>query len=96
MNIAELMQAIENTTKDARKREHGSTAVRITTMYKDVLLYLVSKGKLSMTDDESAFYKYVKEYKPHDLYKVANYFRKSNGMELLNYPQPFYHKAEDR
>lgn len=96
MNVAELLQAIENTTRNAMKSEYGSTAVRITTIYKDVLLYLVSNKKLSMTDDESEFYKYVYKYSPPDLYKVANHFRKSNGMELLNYPQPFYHKTEGR
>lgn len=96
MNVAELLQAIENTKRNAMKSEHGGTAIRITTIYRDVLLYLVSKGKLSMADDESEFYKYVYKYSPPDLYKVANHFRKTNGMELLNYPQPFYHKAEDR
>lgn len=96
MKVADLLQDFEDVTKDAMKREDGSTAVRITTIYRDVLLYLVSKEKLSMMDNESEFYKYVHEYSPPDLYKVANHFRKSNGMELLNYPQPFYHKAEDR
>lgn len=96
MKVADLLRDFEEIKKDAMKREHGSTAVRITTIYRDVLLYLVSKQKLSMADDEKEFYKYVYEYSPPDLYKVANHFRKSNGMELLNYPQPFYHKPEDR
>lgn len=96
MNIADLLQGLENVREDAMKSEHGSAGVRITTVYKDVLLYLVSNEKLRMNDDESAFYDFIREYTPPDLYKVANHFRKANGMELLNYPQSNYHKAEDR
>lgn len=96
MKVADLLQDFEEVKKDSMKFENGSTAIRITTIYRDVLLYLVSKGKLSMADDESKFYEYVYKYSPPDLYKVANHFRKSNGMELLNYPQSFYHKVEDR
>lgn len=95
-NIADLLQGFERVKEDAIKSEHGGAATRITTVYKDVLLYLVSKEKLRMTDDESAFYDFIREYTPPDLYKVANHFRKTNGMELLNYPQSNYHKSEDR
>lgn len=91
MNIAELIQALENTIKDSQQREHGGTSIRICRMYKEVVFYLIEKGELSMGDDQKEFYKFVAQYSPPELYKVSEYHRKTKGKQPLNYQQDYYY-----
>lgn len=91
MNVAELIQALENTIKDSQQRENGGASIRICRMYNEVIFYLIEKGELSMGDDQKGFYKFVAQYSPPELYKVAEYHRKAKGKQPLNYQQDYYY-----
>jgi len=91
MNISELIQTLENTMEDAVDYEGGDTAIRLSRMYKDVIFYLIEKGDLNMSDRRAEFYKYIENFSPASLYKVASHYRKQKGMPELGYQQSNYH-----
>lgn len=91
----ELQHNFDEIITDATKDEQGDAVVRTFTIYKDVIMYLVGKGDLSMRDRDQKFLDYAKQYTISALYRVAEYYRKENGMSLLNYRQPAYHNKEN-
>lgn len=68
----------------------SSAGTRAFTIYKYSLLYLVSKGKIKMTDPVDVFYKYLDKFTIQDHYKVANAFLVQTGKQRLNYQQAIY------
>lgn len=95
MNILELQQHFEETIRDAEKEVYGGPAVRIFTIYKDVIMYLVSSDKLAMSDREQKFWDYTKQYTLSALYRVAEHYRKENNISPMNYEQQAYHNREN-
>ena len=90
MNILELHQQFEDNIRIAEKDKDGGAAVRLMTVYKHTLLHLIETGKVSMSDDESAFWHYPKSFSTGALYKVAQAQRKRSHLPPLNYPQKTY------
>ena len=96
MNILKLLDVIEWSIADAKSYNDGLAAVRGFTIYRDVILYLVSEGKVELTDDRSKFDEYIKMFTISALYKVAEHYRKKNNMPQLLYTQPIYYAKEQR
>lgn len=90
MNIAELINAYENIIKESADYKDGGTAKRIAQMYIDIIFYLISNDKLTMSDNYNDFKFYITKFKPAELYKVAKHYRKVNMMPPLNYEQDYY------
>lgn len=95
MNIGETLNNFEEIINDADKDKYGDAAVRPFTIYRDVIMYLITNGKLIMSDDESVFWNYAEKYTISALYRVAEHYRKENDMPRLNYTQPAYHNKEN-
>ena len=95
MDVMELKNNFDEIIQDADKDFNGATTVRTFTIYKDVIMYLVIKGKLTMSDREQKFWDYTKKYTMSALYRVAEYYRKENDMPPLNYRQSAYHNKEN-
>lgn len=91
MVIMELKDNFDEIIQDADKDFNGAATVRIFMIYKDVIMYLVMKGDLTMSDRDQKFWDYTKKYTTSALYRVAEYYRKENVMPPLNYDQPAYH-----
>jgi len=96
MSILKLLDVIEWSIEDAKSYNDGLAAVRGFTIYRDVILYLVSEGKVELTDDRSKFDEYIKTFTISALYKVAEHYRKTNNMTQLLYTQPIYYAKEQR
>ena len=96
MNILKLMNVIEWSIEDAKQYDDGLPAVRGFTIYRDVILYLVSEGKIELTDDQSKFDEYTKTFTISALYKVAEHYRKINNLPRLLYTQPIYYMKEQK
>lgn len=90
MKLAEYLFSIERALEQAKKSKYGGATTRILTIYKDVIFYLVEKGKLDMSDEADEFKKYLHQFPPNELYLVANYYRQEKGIEKLNYTQEIY------
>ena len=95
MNILELQHNFDEIITDAEKDKQGDAVVRTLTIYKDVIMYLVSKGDISMSDGDRKFWNYTKQYTMSALYRVAEYYRRENNMSPLNYRQPAYHNKKN-
>lgn len=85
MNVLELLQEMEFGIKIHSKFDGGDVAVRTLTMQREVILYLIENKKITASDDEKAYYNFVRQYTPKDLYKVAEHYRRSKGHASLNY-----------
>ena len=96
MNILKLLDVIEWSIEDAKQHDDGLAAVRGFTVYRDVILYLVSEGKIELTDNRSKFDRYIKTFTVSALYKVAEHYRKTNNMPPLLYTQPIYYMKEQK
>ena len=90
MKIMELLKQFEDNIRIAEKDKDGGAAARLMTVYKHTLLHLIETGKVSMSDDESAFWHYPKSFSTGALYKVAQAQRKRNHLPPLDYPQKTY------
>lgn len=91
--VSDYLNTIEYTLKEcdlATGKTPSAAATRSFTVYKYSLLYLVSKGRIKLTDPVEAFYKYRDEFTITDHYKVANAFLVQTGKERLNYQQAIY------
>lgn len=95
MNILELQHNFDEIITDAEKDKQGDAVVRTFTIYKDVVMYLITHDKLTMSDRDQKFWNYTKQYTMSALYRVAEYYRKENNMSPLNYRQPAYHNKEN-
>ena len=85
MNVLELLQEMEFGIKIHSEFDGGDVAVRTLTMQREVILYLIENKKITASDDEKAYYNFVRQYTPKDLYKVAEHYRRSKGHASLNY-----------
>lgn len=92
MHISELLNAYEKIVEESNHYTNGDAAERIATIYINVIFYLIEKGNLKMSDEYFNFKKYLTDYSPHDLYKVAEHYRRVKGLPPLNYEQSYYHK----
>ena len=83
MTVAEYMKVIDETIKEtyAHRVPNGR---RILEIYKDVMFYLIEKGKLSLMDDKSVFDDYLKQYSMTDLWKVSTYYRKNKHKPIVD------------
>src|SRR5699024_9231969 len=91
VNILELQHNFDEIITDAEKDKQGDAVVRTLTIYKDVIMYLITHDKLTMSDRDQKFWDYTKQYTMSALYRVAEYYHKENNMPPLNYRQPTYH-----
>lgn len=94
MSIKDRLDIIEDELASARTVRNGDAAVRIFTIHKDVMMYLIAKGQVSMSDSESVFQEYIDTYTIPALYRVAEYYRKQMGLPALNYKQSAYHDPQ--
>lgn len=94
MDITDLLETLEYTIEDSRKRPDAEMAACLSTVYKYTLLYLVQNEKLGMGDDKQDFWEYVYNYTPSALYRVANHQRRQSGQLPLNYHQECFHRKE--
>ncbi|WP_031544463.1 hypothetical protein [Salinicoccus luteus] len=95
MEIIDQLEVFEKTIDEASQAFGGEAAVRLFTVYREVLLYLLETNRLEITDDFEQFWDYVKNYTPGALYRVARYHRKKHGQPVLGYGQPVFHIKED-
>lgn len=91
MNINQLILSFNRIIEESEKDRHGDAAARTFTIYQNVIMYLISKDKLTMSDREEKFWHYTKTYTTSALYRVAEHYRKENGLPPLNYKQMAYH-----
>lgn len=95
LNINQLILNFNQIIEKAKTERHGDATVRTFTIYQDVIMYLISKDKLTMSDREQSFWHYTKTYTTSALYRVAEHYRKENGMPPLNHKQTAYHNSEN-
>lgn len=95
MNIEGLITNFEDIITEAATERYGGAAERTFTIYKDVVMYLITHGKLAMNDREDNFWNYTKTYSLSALYRVAEAHRKNTGAPALRYEQRAYHNREN-
>ncbi|WP_411842189.1 hypothetical protein [Salinicoccus sp. HZC-1] len=97
MSILELLNSFNGHIESARKFQgDDAAAVRTFTIYKDIIYYLVDSGKLEMTDDQEKFWAFSKEFTISAMYRVANNYRRKEGLPLLDFKEPAYHNKENK
>lgn len=95
MNVLELLNSFTALIKDAETKPDGGAAVRTFTIYKDIVCYLVDTDKIAFADDQKRFWAFVETYTISAMYRVANNYRRKEGLPLLEYEQPIYHNPEN-
>lgn len=91
--VQDYLDTLEHTLKECHPVDGklpSAAGTRSFTVYKYSLLYLISKGKIKLSDPVDAFYKYRDDFTIKDHYKVANAFLLASGKERLNYAQSIY------
>lgn len=95
MGIIDQLQVIETTIDEASQVSGGEAAVRLFTVYRHVLLYLLENNRLDVTGDSEQFWDYIKNYTPGALYRVASYHRRKHGQPVLYCKQSIFHIKAD-
>lgn len=91
MKISELILKLDGTIQESIHFEQTGAGVRTCRILKEVIFYLIEKGDLNMNDNHKEFFMFVTRFSASELYKVAEYYRKTKGNQPLNFQQNQYH-----
>lgn len=94
MKVIDQLVEFEENIDISKSRSDGAAATRILTVYRDVVLYLMADGKIEADQSANVIWKYIKNFTPAALYKVANVYRVKNQLPPLNYTQSIYHMKQ--
>src|SRR5690625_4795880 len=94
ISVKERMDVLEEIIAEAERDRYGAATARTFTIHRDVMMYLIMKGRMTMEDDEKVFQSYLDTYTIPALYRVAEYYRKQMGLPALNHKQSAYHDPQ--
>lgn len=92
LTVLDMLDIFEYTLQecDINGRYPNDSSFKIITIWKYSLLYLVYTQKLDLSDSESDWNKYMKQYRISDHYAVANAYLRNNGMYELDYKEAVF------